>query len=143
MAKRTIADTTNDLAKAIANLSDVLDALRAPTVRGDVSIYQDAAVKRFEIAYELLIKLMFVVVKQQSEPEASILDLSFGDAHRSWLAMGFGLASSADYSSWRAARNVSIHTYRPVVYFDKIEPLLDGFVAELRYVRDRLGNLPT
>ena len=141
MARRTIVQTIDDLAKATRNVVDVLGKLREPNAGDDVSILQDAAVKRFEIAYELLAKLMFMVVKDQAEPEASIIDVTYADAHRKWHAFGYGQASLVTYTVWRSARNVSIHTYRPEVYFDKIEPLLDEFVTELTHVADRLTTL--
>jgi len=99
---------------------------------------QTLTVKQFEIAIELLLKLVFKAAKRLPEPEAYATEMTWPQAFRLWSHMGLTQLPETSYNDWRKRRNLTSHTYREGIYEELIEPILTSFNNELTFVLENI-----
>lgn len=134
MAKKKLSDFVELLRRAQLNLVEANHVAKQGNHYLDVAQAQTLAVKQFEIALELLFKLVFKAAKRLPEQEAQETEMTWPQAFRLWSHMGFTALPESTYNDWRKRRNLTSHTYREDIYEELIEPILTSFDEELTFV---------
>jgi len=140
MASKTLSDYVELLHSAQTNLLEANQVAQQGDDYLNVAQAQTLTVKQFEIAIELLIKLVFKAAKELPEPEPQAKEMTWPQAFRLWNHMGFTTLPETAYNDWRKRRNLTSHTYREGIYEELIEPIIEAFDKELTFVLSTIKN---
>ncbi len=143
MARQSLRYYFELLTRAAANLGSAKRFLLEAdsTDSYEVQFRKTVVVKQFELAYELLVKLMFKAADRLPEPEAREAPLVWREAHRIWTIYQIGTLPESDYNIFRRVRNLSVHTYNIDIYEEELLPILATFEMELAEVLARISPM--
>lgn len=126
----------SSLAKAIASLRMALAARAADPANEFV---RDSCIQRFEYTYELAHKMLKRYL-EASEPDAAAIDtMGMADLVRTGWERGLLKSSWDKWVAYRAARNITSHTYNPDKA-NEVVAIIPAFLEEAAFLFERLTS---